>query len=145
MPDRPVLRVISPDASPEEMAAITAAIEVVRHERAHAAARAAASVTGGDPEHLDAWVRAARLTARRLLATIATANDVHFGEVECGRIGDLGEEELGPILRAEPGDPPYPEVMNGAVIDEMRGLDPDVVVVKGDLTDAGTEDEFESF
>lgn len=83
--------------------------------------------------------------AGRLLATIATANDVHFGEVECGRIGDLGEEELGPILRAEPGDPPYPEVMNGAVIDEMRRLDPDVVVVKGDLTDAGTEDEFESF
>ena len=65
MPDRPVLRVISPNASPEEMAAITAAIEVVRHERAHAAARAAASVTGGDPEHLDAWVRASRLTARR--------------------------------------------------------------------------------
>jgi Icc protein len=81
----------------------------------------------------------------RLLATIATANDVHFGEVECGRLGDLGAEELGPILRAEPGDPPYPEVMNGAVIDEMRALDPDVVVVKGDLTDAGTEDEFEAF
>ncbi len=81
----------------------------------------------------------------RLLATIATANDVHFGEVECGRLGDLGAEELGPILRAEPGDPPYPQVMNGAVIEEMRALDPDVVVVKGDLTDAGTEDEFEAF
>jgi hypothetical protein len=65
MPDPPVLRVISPDASPEELAAITAAIEVVRHERAYAAARAAASATGGDAEHLDAWVRAARLTGRR--------------------------------------------------------------------------------
>jgi hypothetical protein len=65
MPDRPVLRVISPDASPEELAAITAAIEVVRHERAHAAARSAASATGGDAEHLDAWVRASRLSARR--------------------------------------------------------------------------------
>ncbi|HEV8207850.1 MAG TPA: hypothetical protein VGR04_14300 [Acidimicrobiia bacterium] len=65
MADSPVLRVISPDASPEELAAITAAIEVVRHERAYAAARAAASVTGGDAEHLDAWVRASRLTARR--------------------------------------------------------------------------------
>ena len=83
--------------------------------------------------------------AGRLLATIATANDVHFGEVECGRIGDLGEEELGPILRAEPGEPPYPEVMNGAVIDEMSALDPDAVVVKGDLTDAGRESEFEAF
>ncbi|HKH26197.1 MAG TPA: hypothetical protein VKB11_03575 [Acidimicrobiia bacterium] len=65
MPDRPVFRVISPDASPEELAAITAAIEVVRHERAHAVARAAASATGGDADHLDAWVRASRLTARR--------------------------------------------------------------------------------
>jgi len=65
MADSPVLRIISPDASPEELAAITAAIEVVRHERAHAAARAAGSATGGDAEHLDAWVRAARLTARR--------------------------------------------------------------------------------
>jgi 3',5'-cyclic-AMP phosphodiesterase len=81
----------------------------------------------------------------RLLVTIATANDVHFGEVECGRIGDLGEEELGPIMRAEPGDPPYPDLMNGAVIDEMRALDPDAVVVKGDLTNAGAEDEFETF
>jgi hypothetical protein len=65
MTDRPVFRVISPDASPEELAAITAAIEVVRHERAHAVARAAASATGGDADHLDAWVRASRLTARR--------------------------------------------------------------------------------
>jgi hypothetical protein len=65
MAESPVLRVVSPDASPEELAAITAAIEVVRHERAHAAARAAASVTGGDEDHLDAWVRASRLTARR--------------------------------------------------------------------------------
>jgi len=65
MADSPVLRVISPDASPEELAAITAAIEVVRHERALVAARSAASVTGGDAEDLDAWVRASRLTARR--------------------------------------------------------------------------------
>jgi hypothetical protein len=65
MAESPVLRVVSADASPEELAAITAAIEVVRHERAHAAARAAASVTGGDEDHLDAWVRASRLTARR--------------------------------------------------------------------------------
>lgn len=81
----------------------------------------------------------------RLLATIATANDVHFGEVECGRLGDLGEEELGPIMRSEPSDPPYPQVMNRAVIDEMQALAPDVVVVKGDLTDAGRENEFEDF
>jgi predicted phosphodiesterase len=95
------------------------------------------------------WLPASLTTlacpAGRLLATIATANDVHFGEIECGRLGDLGEEELGPILRAESGDPPYPVVMNTAVIEEMVSLDPDVVVVKGDLTDAGDEREFEDF
>jgi hypothetical protein len=56
---------MSPDASPEEVAAITAAFEVLQRERAQAAARASASATGGDGEHLDAWVRAARLTGRR--------------------------------------------------------------------------------
>jgi 3',5'-cyclic-AMP phosphodiesterase len=81
----------------------------------------------------------------RLLTTIATANDVHFGEVECGRIGDLGEEELGPILRSAPGEPPYPEVMNSAVIAEMRELDPDAVIVKGDLTASGEESEHQAF
>ena len=38
----------------------------------------------------------------RLLATIATVNDVHFGETECGLTGDAASE-LGPVLRAEPG------------------------------------------
>jgi predicted phosphodiesterase len=103
-------------------------------------------VEGASPSE---WLPASFTTldrpAGRLLATIATANDVHFGEVECGRLGDLGEEEPGPIMRSEPGEPPYPQVMNGAVIDEMRALDPDVVVVKGDLTDAGDEHEFEDF
>jgi hypothetical protein len=65
MPSSPPLRVVSPDATPEEVAAITAAFEVVQRERAQAAARVAASATGGDAEHLDAWVRAARLTGRR--------------------------------------------------------------------------------
>jgi hypothetical protein len=65
MPGPPPLRVVSPDASPEEVAAITAAFEALQRERALAAARASASVTGGDAQHLDAWVRAARLTGRR--------------------------------------------------------------------------------
>ena len=35
--------------------------------------------------------------------------------------------------------------MNGAVIEEMQALDPDVVVVKGDLTERGTEEQFAAF
>jgi hypothetical protein len=65
MANPPPLRVVSPDATPEEVAAITAAFEVVLRERGQAAARASASVTDDDAERLDAWVHAARLTSRR--------------------------------------------------------------------------------
>jgi Icc protein len=79
----------------------------------------------------------------RLLATIATVNDVHFGETECGLLGVA--EELGPVFSAEPGAEPYPEVMNSGAIDAIAGLDPDAILVKGDLTDRGTEEEYEAF
>jgi 3',5'-cyclic-AMP phosphodiesterase len=79
----------------------------------------------------------------KLLSTLATVNDVHFGEVECGRLGT--PEELGPILSVGPGEEPYPNVMNAGAIAEMEALDPDVIVVKGDLTDRGTDDEYEAF
>lgn len=81
--------------------------------------------------------------AGRLLSTVATVNDVHFGEVECGKLGT--PEELGPIFEAEPGERAYPLVMNHAAIDEIEALGPDAVVVKGDLTDLGTEPEYEQF
>ncbi len=79
----------------------------------------------------------------RKLVTIATANDVHFGESECGRLGD--GEQLGPIFTAEPGDDPYPEIMNQSVIDDIGALGPDAVIVKGDLTDTGSEEQYEMF
>jgi 3',5'-cyclic AMP phosphodiesterase CpdA len=83
--------------------------------------------------------------AGKPLATIATVNDVHFGETECGRMDGVMEEELGPVLRALPGEPPYPETMNRAAIAEIRALDPDVVLVKGDLTNLGTDEEYAAF
>ncbi len=76
------------------------------------------------------------------LATIATVNDVHFGETECGVLSGF---EMGPIFRSEPGEDPYPEVMNRAAIDEIRALVPDAVVVKGDMTCRGTQEEFADF
>ena len=77
------------------------------------------------------------------LATFATVNDVHFGEVECGRLGT--PEELGPILFSEPGADPYPAVMNAGAITEIEALDPDAVVVKGDLTDLGSDEQYDDF
>jgi hypothetical protein len=61
MAEQPVFRVISPDTTPEELAAITAALEVVQRERSEAAARASGAYT----EHVDEWVRVSRLTSRR--------------------------------------------------------------------------------
>ncbi|CAA9229835.1 MAG: hypothetical protein AVDCRST_MAG50-1051 [uncultured Acidimicrobiales bacterium] len=80
------------------------------------------------------------------LATIATANDVHFGETVCGVVEG---SDIGPVLRTEPDEPPYPETMNRAAVAEMRqlcdGAGPDAVLVKGDLTSEGTVAEYEAF
>ncbi len=76
------------------------------------------------------------------LATVATVNDLHFGEVECGVIEGL---EMGPVLRSEPDEPPYPHTMNEAAVAEIAALAPDAVVAKGDLTTFGTRREFEQF
>jgi predicted phosphodiesterase len=76
------------------------------------------------------------------LATFATVNDVHFGEVECGVLEGL---DVGPILSAEPGEAPYPETMNRGAISEITALRPDAVIVKGDLTTHGTVEEYEAF
>jgi 3',5'-cyclic-AMP phosphodiesterase len=81
----------------------------------------------------------------RLLATVATVNDVHFGETRCGVTGDPATDAIGPILRAEPGAPPYPDVMAQAAVAEIERLDPDAVVVKGDLTDSGLPEQYEAF
>jgi Icc protein len=76
------------------------------------------------------------------LATVTTVNDVHFGEEICGVIEGL---DIGPVFRSEPGADPYPEVMNRGAIEEMAAIDPDIVVVKGDLTCRGTDDEYAQF
>ncbi len=76
------------------------------------------------------------------LATVCTVNDVHFGEVECGILNGVDDD---PIYTAAPGDDPYPEVMNRGAIADMAALDPDVVVVKGDLTSTGTRAEYQAF
>ena len=77
------------------------------------------------------------------LATFATVNDVHFGETSSAASSRASTS--GPILRAEPGEPPYPETMNRAAVEEIAALGPDVVLVKGDLTTHGTTEEFEQF
>lgn len=76
------------------------------------------------------------------LATFATVNDVHFGESVCGLVKGT---DIGPTFRAEPGEPPYPEVMNRGAIREISQIAPDAVIAKGDLTSRGSAEELARF
>lgn len=78
----------------------------------------------------------------QLLSTVATVSDVHIGETECGHYEGVN---LGPGLRAEPGEPPYPETMAGAAAAEMAARHVDVVIAKGDLTARGAAAELATF
>lgn len=77
-----------------------------------------------------------------LLAVVATVNDVHFGELAAGQVDDLEE---GPIRRSEPGAEPYPEMMNRLAAAEIAAIEPDAVVVKGDLSLDGADEEWAAF
>jgi predicted phosphodiesterase len=76
------------------------------------------------------------------LATVCTVNDVHFGERMCGVVGGT---DIGPTFSSEPGADPYPEVMNRGAVAEIAAVEPDAVVVKGDLTAEGSIEEYERF
>jgi Icc protein len=96
-----------------------------------------------DTEHdLDGFTFRTLPEPGALLSTIATVNDVHFGETVCGIIEG---SDMGPTFSSEPGEDPYPEVMNGGAVAEIGALDPDAVIVKGDLTDGGTDAEVDAF
>ena len=79
------------------------------------------------------------------LSTVATVNDVHFGETVCGF--ESSDPDGGPTYSSLPGERPYPEVMNEAAVEEIAALDPpaDVVLVKGDLTDDGRREDYDAF
>ena len=87
-------------------------------------------------------VRTLARPAGPLRCRLATVNDVHFGETECGRIDD---DPKGPIQRVRPGEPPYPETMNRGAVTEIAGIAPVAVVVKGDLSQDGQPAEWAAF
>jgi 3',5'-cyclic-AMP phosphodiesterase len=97
-----------------------------------------------DTEHrfLGEEVRTLARPGGELLCRFATVNDVHFGEVECGRIDDHPE---GPILRPPADAVPYPETMNRGAVAEIATTSPLAVIAKGDLTNDGLPDEFAAF
>ena len=74
-----------------------------------------------DHERFGIAFRTLARPAGELLCRFATVNDVHFGEIEAGRIDD---DPNGPIRRAAPGAEPYPEVMNHTAVAEMAAIEP---------------------
>jgi Icc protein len=76
------------------------------------------------------------------LCRFTTVNDVHLGEVEAGKLDDSSD---GPVRRSASGEKPYPEAMNQAAAAEMAALDPVAVIVKGDLSVDGRDDEWAAF
>src|SRR5689334_18607229 len=68
-------------------------------------------------------VRTLERPAGALLCRFATVNDVHFGEVDCGVLTAFPDS---PVFRSDPGEEPYPTVMNLAAIEAMSAIDPDV-------------------
>ncbi len=76
------------------------------------------------------------------LASIGAVNDVHFGETVAGHVDGVPEWTTYSVAE---GEPPYPETMNAAAVEEIAAIDPDAVVVKGDLTSEGTLPEYERF
>ena len=80
--------------------------------------------------------------AGELLCRVATVNDVHFGEQEAAASTTHAE---GPIQRVQPGETPYPDTMSRSAVREIAAIEPAAVVVKGDLTADGTDDEWAAF
>jgi len=78
----------------------------------------------------------------QLLSTVATVSDVHIGETECGHYEGVN---LGPALRADPGEPPYPETMARAAATEIAACNVEVILAKGDVTGRGAVAELDTF
>ena len=74
------------------------------------------------------------------LSTFATTNDVHFGEAQCGVVSG---QDMEPVFSVSVDETPYTEVMNACAIKEILAINPDAVLVKGDLTCDGTEAQHE--
>jgi Icc protein len=73
----------------------------------------------------------------RQLLTLALCNDIHIGETVSG----LVTSDFPPGFSQLRGLPPYPEVMVDSMIADAARRGADILVVAGDLTDAGAPEQ----
>lgn len=81
------------------------------------------------------------------VGSIATLNDLHFGEERFGGTlladGEYGDEGPGhPVVRADDTEEPYWRFMNEDAIAEINRSGVDLAIVKGDVADRGRPEQF---
>lgn len=96
-------------------------------------------VAGADPApELPLCARTLAAPDAELAASLATLNDLHFGEERFGGIPGVADDVLEAGYTAEP----YWRFMNHDAIDEINRAGVDAVIVKGDIADRGRADQF---
>ena len=123
---RPAAGTGGPGAFTVEGLEPSTAYDVALAAPGYARRRVASAVTMGPP-------------AGRLLSRFATVSDCHFGERVLGALHRLHD----PVPRP-PGLQPYPVRCASAALEQAKSWGASLVVAKGDLTQDGKHDEFET-
>ncbi len=101
----------------------------------------AVDVAGAEPPPRDdrfpATVRTLPAPAGALVASFATMNDLHVGEVQFGGVPGIVNE----VLLASDTEVPYWRFMNEDAIAEINDAGVDAVIIKGDIADRGLRDQ----
>jgi predicted phosphodiesterase len=99
-------------------------------------------------DYFPAEVKTQPLARARQVATLASLNDLHFGEARMG--GQMTEEfEYGgeapgfPVVRDSDTETPYSHFMNQDAVADINAAGVDLAIIKGDIADSGLPDQFE--
>ncbi len=115
--------------------------------------RLSIEVTGAEPMAPDPYfpesVETLPAPAAREVASFATLNDLHFGELRFGGVleedGELGADGPGsPSVRADDTEVPYWRFMNEDALDEINAAGVEATLIKGDIADRGLPEQFEA-
>jgi Icc protein len=115
--------------------------------------RVSIDVDGADAPALDPYfpeeVETLPRPAAREVASFATLNDLHFGELRFGGVlddgGEYGADGPGsPSVRADETEVPYWQFMNEDAIEEINRAGVDAALIKGDIADRGLPEQFEA-
>jgi predicted phosphodiesterase len=121
-------------------------LEPATEYRIEIAARGGEAAPSG--EYLPASAETLPGTRARQVASLATLNDLHFGEPRFGGTmrddGEFGEEAPGfPVALESDGDVPYWQLMNEDAVADINKLGVDATIIKGDIADRGRPEQFD--